>query len=413
MDNILVIGGSLGGLLAANLLVRSGHQVRVLEKATVSLDGRGAGIVTHKPLIDALTRCGLVFDNTTAAGDALGVAIDKRCALAPDGAVQAEAFMPQVVTSWSRLYALLLSVLPAGAYCGSAAVVDVQQHTTGVSVTCSDGRQFDADLAVASDGIRSSVRQLLIPDVQPVYAGYVAWRGVCDESVLSAHTRETIFENFGFGLSPGEQLIGYPVAGANNAVTPGSRRYNFVWYRPADMRQLNALMTDATGQHFPLGIAPGKVAQHHIDAMRQAAHARLAPQFAEILDKTRQPFLQPIYDCATPAMAFGRVALMGDAAFVARPHVGMGVTKAAEDAMALVRAIAEHGATPAALHAFEAERLPAGLAVVQRARRLGAHLHPDFGATSKPPSAQTVIAETAIDLSDSGVRQRLSDALSS
>lgn len=399
MATILVIGGSLGGLLAANMLVRAGHQVRVLEKSTSSLDGRGAGIVTHQPLIKALAHCSLLFDEAAAPENGLGVAIHKRTVLARDGSVLAQSHVPQVVTSWSRLYALLLSVLPAETYCRGAAVCDVQQQAHSVSVTCSDGRRFEADLAVASDGVRSSVRGVLAPDVQPLYAGYVAWRGVCDEALLSQRTRDTIFESFGFGMSPGEQLIGYPVAGANHTMAKGARRYNFVWYRPADAQQLAALMTDAQGQHFPLGIPPSKVSQAHIDAMRQAAHERLAPQFAEILDKTDQPFLQPIYDCTTNAMAFGRIALMGDAAFVARPHVGMGVTKAAEDAMALVQAMAEHGATAVALKAFEKARLSASRDVVERGRRLGEHLHADADLSFKPPSPDKVMADTAIDLS--------------
>ena len=100
----------------------------------------------------------------------------------------------------------------------------------------------------------------------------------------------------------------------------------------------------------------------------------LAPQFAEVLEKTALPFLQPIYDLVSPQLAFGRIALLGDAAFVARPHVGMGVSKAGEDAMALTACIAADGATAPALQRYGAERHPAGLAVVQRARRLGAYL---------------------------------------
>ena len=126
----------------------------------------------------------------------------------------------------------------------------------------------------------------------------------------------------------------------------------------------------------------------------------LAPQFAEILEKTAQPFLQPIYDVASSRLAFDRIALMGDAAFVARPHVGMGVTKAAEDAMALCDAIRPHGATPAALAAFEAVRLPAGQAVVERGRKLGAYMQAQgrAGAATVARDAETVLRETAIDL---------------
>ncbi|MET0519732.1 MAG: FAD-dependent monooxygenase, partial [Burkholderiaceae bacterium] len=130
----------------------------------------------------------------------------------------------------------------------------------------------------------------------------------------------------------------------------------------------------------------------------EAARATLAPQFAEIIEKTAQPFLQPIHDLASERLAFGRIALMGDAAFVARPHVGMGVTKAAQDALALVDALAAHGARPAAWAAYEAARLPAGQAVVQRARRLGAYMQAQggSGAADARRDAEQVLRETAI-----------------
>jgi 2-polyprenyl-6-methoxyphenol hydroxylase-like FAD-dependent oxidoreductase len=272
-------------------------------------------------------------------------------------------------------------------------------------VQCDDGRSFEADLVVAADGIRSTVRAQLAPQVQPQYAGYVAWRGVCDEAVLSQLTLSTVFDTFGFGVPPGEQLIGYPVAGAGNTTTRGQRRYNFVWYRPASELELKKLMTDADGQHYPLGISPNKVAWQHVAAVRQIARDKLAPQFAEMLEKTAQPFLQPIYDCVSSQLAFDRVALLGDAAFVARPHVGMGVTKAAEDAMALADCIAAHGATPQALQAYEAQRMAACMAVVQRGRMLGAYMQA-LGQTAgagdgqiAQRDARSVMLETAVDLS--------------
>lgn len=399
MASIIVIGGSLGGLMAATMLQHTGHDVKVLEKAPASLAGRGAGIVMHQPLLRAMERCGLHTDSS------LGVSVTERVVLARDGAVVERAQISQVLTSWSRLYAMLSSVLDPQHMLYGAWVVSIQQSAGSARVQCEDGRSFEADIVVAADGIRSTVRGQLLPQVQPQYAGYVAWRGVCDEAVLSQHTLNTVFDTFGFGVPAGEQLIGYPVAGLDNTTVRGQRRYNFVWYRPAsEHTELKALMTDADGRHYPLGISPNKVAWQHVAAMRQIARERLAPQFAEMLEKTAQPFLQPIYDCASTQMAFEQVALLGDAAFVARPHVGMGVTKAAEDAIALAKCIAVHGATTQALQAYQTMRLKASLDVVHRARTLGAYMQAQGQQQSservnQQRDARSVMLETAIDLS--------------
>ena len=79
MAKIIVVGGSLGGLFVANILLKQGHEVTLLERAAGLLNGRGAGIVTHNALADALREAGITVD------DSLGVLVKKRVNLGSDG----------------------------------------------------------------------------------------------------------------------------------------------------------------------------------------------------------------------------------------------------------------------------------------------------------------------------------------
>jgi 2-polyprenyl-6-methoxyphenol hydroxylase-like FAD-dependent oxidoreductase len=400
MAKIIIVGGSLGGLFAANILLRQGHDVTLLEKAMGSLDGRGAGIVTHAALADALRQAGVAVDDT------LGVAVTQRITLGSDGQSLGMMELPQILTSWSRLYHMLKEAFPVERYLQGKVVKTVSQTVDAVQVACEDGSQYEAALLIASDGIRSAVRGQVAPLIQPEYAGYVAWRGVCDEACLSNYTLDTLFNRFGFCLPKGEQMLGYPVAGSGNDTRPGKRRYNFVWYRPAsENEELVSLLTDDDGQYYPIGIPPLKVSWKHIAKMRQKAKEILAPQYAEILEKTAAPFLQAIYDVRSEEIVFGRIALMGDAAFVGRPHVGMGVTKAADEAIVIAKYIAELGATPAALKAYRDERLKLGQQVVARAQYLGRYMQAQgskgiSNSENLKRNADTVMAETAIDISN-------------
>jgi 2-polyprenyl-6-methoxyphenol hydroxylase-like FAD-dependent oxidoreductase len=134
--------------------------------------------------------------------------------------------------------------------------------------------------------------------------------------------------------------------------------------------------------------------------MRAAAERLLAPQFQAIVRLIDEPLLQPIYDLESPQLAFGRAAIVGDAAFVARPHVGAGVSKAADDAAALAQAL-DGDDVEAALRGFEAERLPVGNRIIERARHLGAYLQATQTAEERARSErhsipEAVLAETAM-----------------
>jgi 2-polyprenyl-6-methoxyphenol hydroxylase-like FAD-dependent oxidoreductase len=192
--------------------------------------------------------------------------------------------------------------------------------------------------------------------------------------------------------------LGYPVDGG-----PGSGgRYNCVWYRPADPAQdLPRLLTGADGRQYSTAVPPDRLHPDVLARMRADATSLLAPPFAEVMKKTRQPLLQAIVDLETPAMVVGRVALVGDAAFVARPHVGMGTTKAAGDARALADHLVRHDDIDAALAAYGAERLAYGQRVVRRGRHLGAYMQAQIASEEEQRQAQhfrkpeVVMTETA------------------
>jgi 2-polyprenyl-6-methoxyphenol hydroxylase-like FAD-dependent oxidoreductase len=385
---VSVIGGSLGGLFAAVALYRRGFDVHVYERSATPLASRGAGIVTHERMRAALRAIGL------SVGDDLGIAVAGRRTYARDGTLVAEIAFPQVNTAWDRLLDLLRSALPNERYHLGASLVSFTDTDDRITAHFADGRAITADLLIGADGIRSAVRSHVMPQVQPLYAGYVAWRGLVEERMLSPAAHDALMHHFTFGLPPGEQVLAYPVAGANNAVTRGQLRCNLVWYRPADPEAaLPNLLTDAAGKPHDGGIPPPLIRADVLGEMRRDAEHLLAPAFAEVMRQSPMPILQPIYDLETPTLVFGRAVLIGDAAFVARPHVGAGVTKAMEDGLALADALTETGDRRAALSRFDRLRLSVGRRIVAEARLLGAAI--GAHGTSAVVTPETTMEKTA------------------
>lgn len=388
----IVIGGSIGGLFAGLLLRRIGWDVSIHERAGEELGARGAGIVTHDELHAALSLA-------TERNDAIGISVANRIVLGSDGSVVCETPRPQILASWDRVWQRLRACSNE-IYRHGSTLSSFDQNGQSVVAHFADGETLAADILVAADGIQSTVRKQLFPDAKPLYVGYIAWRGLVDETELSPQTKECLFSSFGFCLPPHEQMLGYPVDGPDIGGR-ASRRYNYVWYRPAAPdHELQHLLKGSDGRQYIGAIPPDRLHPDIVAQMRRDADRLLAPAFAEIVEKTHQPLLQPIVDLETPAMTNGRVVLMGDAAFVARPHVGMGVTKAAGDAMTLASLLAAHKIDDA-LATYGTERLAYGQRIVRRARHLGAYMQAqllsrdELEHAERHRSPQAVMTETA------------------
>jgi 2-polyprenyl-6-methoxyphenol hydroxylase-like FAD-dependent oxidoreductase len=367
----IIIGGSMSGLFSAAFLRQIGWDVDVYERSRVELVGRGVGIVAHPELFEALEASG-------AGTKDLGVEVPKRIAIDRDGQITDERPLRQTMTSWDRMQRLLRARIDRAHYHLGCNFERVDQDERGVRVQFSGGRVEYADILVGGDGIRSSVRAQLTPEIRPVYAGYYIWRGAPSEADLAPETLRTIYPHFTFYLPKRQQVLGYPIAGFDDDLTPGKRRYNLIWYRVADAGELRDACVDENGLQHEYSVPPPLIRKDLIAQMQRDARDILPPALLDAVLKIRQPFITPIYDFTAPSIAFGRVAMVGDAAVNARPHMGFGMAKAACDARALAGHVRDHEDIETALKAYNAERQPIGNHVVMHARKLGTHLGVDL-----------------------------------
>ena len=361
----LVIGGSLGGLFAASLLRRIGWTVTVFERSAGALASRGAGLGTTRELVETMRRAGARLDVSMAVPMTGYVWLD-----AAGRVVHAQERLNSSST-WSRVYLPLREALPAADYRAGMALERVEQSGERVTAHFAGGATAEGDLLIAADGNLSTVRRQLLPEVEPRYAGYVAWRGIMEEREVPPALHGAHFDKIAFSFPEGEMSLAMPVPGHGDDTRPGHRRYYFIWYRPADAAALRDLCTDADGVHHGTSIPPPLIRPELIRAIRRDAAERFAPDLAAVIARTAQPLLQAITDLESPRLVLGRVVLLGDAAFVARPHVAAGVSKAALDAACLADALAAESGVEAALARYERARLDFGRRIVAHGRRLG------------------------------------------
>jgi 2-polyprenyl-6-methoxyphenol hydroxylase-like FAD-dependent oxidoreductase len=382
VQRVAIVGGSIVGLLAGNLFHRMGWEVEIFERTAGVMEGRGAGITILPGLVEA-------FEAAGVHEEVYGIELPERIALDRSGRIVAQRKFAQVMTSWRRLYDFLRAAFPAERYRGGVSVDRVEQTEVGATVHLAGGERAHADLVIAADGLRSTIRHQLLPDVKPFYPGYIAWRCLVDETALSASTHDLLFGRYTVCVSPGQQGIGYPVPGPDHSMQPGKRQYNVVWYQAIDEAHLPELMTDDNGRHHVHGIPPALIRTQVRKQMIKDAHDTLAPQFAEAIERARLTFFQPIVDLELPRLVFGRIVIVGDAAFTARPHVAMGIPKGGADVLELAsrlrRAREDYSS---ALASFESTRLRVGRAIVGRGRYLGTYMEAQLKSPAERREAE-------------------------
>jgi 2,6-dihydroxypyridine 3-monooxygenase len=361
-----VVGGSLGGLTAARLLDDLGWHVTVFERSPTPLDGLGAGIVMHDATARwPVQRGGRAIDTLSCGSSAIQT-------FGADGSLLFSEPSPYRFTSWTTLYRSLLAGFDPARYRLGESLESLAQDDAGVTLRFASGAEQRVELAVCADGIDSTARRLLLGVIKPEYSGYVGWRGMVNEAELSSGAFAVLGDALTYGLADRSHIVAYPVPNTDGAVEPGRRLVNYVWYRNvAAGHDLAELTTTRSGERRPMSVRPGDVQDRFVAALRKAANDELAAPLAEMVVRTPQPFIQVIVDIRSPQMAFGRVAMLGDAAFAARPHAAAGTAKAAENAWTLASALAAADDVPTALAAWAPGQLKLGDHLVTRARDIG------------------------------------------
>ncbi|MGB8900384.1 MAG: hypothetical protein WCC90_14605 [Methylocella sp.] len=364
---IAVAGGSIGGLCAGLALHGSGFDVNVYERHPGPMDTRGAGIVVQGELVQLLDTYGAPPLPTTSCR--------VRRYLNPQGGDGQVQSMPQAFTSWEAIYETLRAAFPNERYHMGATLVGVNDPGDGwaVSAKIEGHGHIKTDLLVCADGAQSPTRRRLLPDAQPIYAGYVAWRGTLDEADAPKELVRFFEDAFTFSEArSGGHILTYFIPGAGANTTLGRRRLNWVWYVAADQDELGPLLIDRDGRQHHASLPQGGIPQTTVQALVDRARHEVHPKLAELVAATPDPFVQTIVDVVVPRTVFERVCLLGDAAFIVRPHTAGATAKAARDATVLATALkCARQNVDAGLRSFEDTQLEYGRDLVGYGVALG------------------------------------------
>ncbi|PQE31907.1 hypothetical protein CJF32_00008825 [Rutstroemia sp. NJR-2017a WRK4] len=364
--NVVIIGGSLTALFHGIVIRRLGHRVQILERNPQSMQAsQGAGIAAMEHVIEFL-------DKHDQTGVLYSVASRGVQFLDRSDKVKSTWNISIKMTTWKILYCLMRAnfdgfvseICPnppkldteqeSVSYIHGKEVTDVEYQDRLVTVRYRDvGTDLystvDADLVLACDGASSTIRQKLQPDLQQKYVGYVAWRGTSPETEISEETKAVFACKTSFFTQKHGYIVlnlmvrfsRYTMPGEDGNTSEGHRQLNWIWYQvcPEDSQEYVDIMTDINGHRHRTTLPPGKIDPQNWENQKALALRTLPKPFAEMVQKTRKPFISAINDRELAQSSFfdSKLLFVGDSLATFRPHVASSTNQAALSALLLER----------------------------------------------------------------------------
>jgi len=347
--NVVIVGGGIGGLFAANALIGQGLRVSVCEQAS-TLGEVGAGVFVTPNSVRHLERVGL-GSAVAKWGARVGIGSyyfrHDGAPIAPVQVSDASGWNATFGMHRADFIELLAANLPAGIVHAGHRAIGLEQDADVACVKFANGVTAEAEVVVAADGIHSELRPYVFPPSKPVFHGTVSYRGL----VGCERLPDWPLDRWQMWAGPCKHFLVFPVR--HGALV------NYVGFVPTDEEMKESWS------------APGDPA-----VLRREFEGR-DPRIGDVLQQVDKTFRWALYD-REPLGTWteGRLTLLGDAAHPMLPHLGQGANQSIEDGMALatILAQADTSAVPASLLAYEQLRRERVAEIQRGARQNGLRL---------------------------------------
>jgi 2-polyprenyl-6-methoxyphenol hydroxylase-like FAD-dependent oxidoreductase len=339
---VLIVGGGIGGLAAANALRRANVPVVVFERSpellaiggAIQIWANGMRALDELGLADPVRESGMPIENQSFRSWR-----GSELANIPTGELARKyGIDPPTMLRRGDLLGILAAGLGDGTTRFGTEVTSFEQDADGVTVSLSGGGQERGSVLIGADGLDSKIRTAVFPDSpEPRFAGY---------QYLRALAKFDGFPDglFTFTLGRGDRF------GAHD-VSPGW----LYWF---------GVLVNEPGTGDPPRASKAELLERFRD---------FPEPIPQIIEGTPEEDIMrtDIRDVSVPRWSDGRVTLLGDAAHATTPNLGRGAGEALEDAVAIARSLTSTGSPPEALAAYEGGRREAAAGVQKRSRRIG------------------------------------------